>query len=122
MVPTGTGPEDHLAMTELKCGWHVTFHHLEQVAIPPDIVAFPIEILAGRFALLFKELFLLLANPGELGDCEDPYCIEAQSHRGGYRDPACRRVYAEVDVLNVFVDDGHGKISKSDLRLHQYSG
>ena len=46
----------------------VAFEHREQVALPPDVMAFTVQILAWGFACLFLEFLLLLFDPTQLGN------------------------------------------------------
>ncbi len=90
----------------------VAFDHLEQVAFPPDVMAFTVQILARGFAFLFLEFLLLLLDPTQLGNGEDANGVEAHPGRGRNPHPAARWVNAQVDVLDVLEHDIHGDITE----------
>ena len=64
-------------------GGCVALDDLEQVALAPDVVAFPVQVLARRLAFLLPQLRLLLLDPAELRDGEDADGVEAHARRGG---------------------------------------
>src|SRR5262249_41061967 len=109
--------------TVFQCyGWRfVAFDHLEQVALPPEVMAFTVQILARGFAFLLLELLLLLFDPTQLGNGEDADSVEAHPGRGRNAYPAARRVNAQVDVFDILEYDIHRYITKRHLRDHQYS-
>jgi hypothetical protein len=47
---------------------------LKQVTLAPGIMAFTIKIFTRRLAALFPKLFLLLPDPGQLGDGKLGWC------------------------------------------------
>src|SRR5688572_668743 len=108
-------------MPQHYAGRLLAFDYLEKVAPAPHVVAFAIEILARRLALLLPQLLLLLANPLQLGDREHADRVEAHARGCGDPDAASRGMDAQVDVLDVLQDHVHGEVAQLDLRNNQYS-
>ena len=81
-------------------------------------MAFAVEVLARRFAFLLSELLLLVLDPAEFGNGKDADRVEI--HTQGRRDshPSGRRVYAQVDILDVLFYHLHGDLTELDLRDH----
>src|SRR5262249_18777021 len=113
--------QEHAAVLQCDGRRFVAFAHLEQVAFPPDVMAFTVHIFARGFAFLFLEFLLLLFNPTQPGNGEDANGVEAHPGRGRNPYPAARWVNAQVDVLDVLEHDIYGDITERDLRDHQYS-
>jgi hypothetical protein len=121
LIPVGTPAKDQLAVTEFDRRGASGVDHLEQVALPPHEMAFPVEILAWRLALLFEQLLLLPADPRQFRDREDAEHIHFHPQRRRDGHPPGRRMHAEVDVLDVLADDGDREVTECEIRLHQYS-
>ena len=69
-----------------------------------------------------RSFFLLLANPAELGDGKDADAVQIHTERSGNRYSSGGWMNAEMDVLDVLVDDIHRHFTELDLlRRHQYS-
>jgi len=63
---------------------------------------FPDHILTGRFAFLLANFLLFFPYPRQLRDGKDPQYIEGHPARGATRNPARRRVHAQMNVLYFF--------------------
>src|SRR5579863_6539878 len=84
-------------------------------------MTFPVEILAGRFAFLIRNLLLLLPDPAELRDGKQADGVKIHSKRRGDTHLSSGRVNAQMNVLDIFFDDIHGDIAELDGCGHQYS-
>src|SRR5262245_21926416 len=103
-------------------GWRpIHFGDCKEVTLSPQVMAFSIHILARRFALLFLQLPLLLFDPGKFGDRKYANGLDAHSLRGSNSHTSCRRMHAQMDILDVFPHDVDGDIAELDSSLHQYS-
>ena len=93
----------------------VALHHLEQVALAPDVVALAVQVLARRLALLLPELRLLLLDPAQLGDRERRGWCRGSCASGPRCAPARRGMDAEMDVLDVLQHHVHRDVAQLDL-------
>ena len=97
-LTAGSGPhlELHALVAKLDGGWGGGFSDVEEIALAPDVVALAFEEFTRGFALLLPHLFLLPANPTELGDGEDADTVQIHVRRCGNGHAAGWRVDAEV--------------------------
>src|ERR1700742_1588588 len=84
-------------------------------------MAFTVQVLARRFAFLLPNLVLLLPNPAEFGDSEQADRVEIHAERRGNTHVAGWRIYAEMEILDVFLHDIHSDFAKLYTAGHQYS-
>src|SRR5439155_19889548 len=76
LICSWTHPQQQAAALQLD-GWcRVDFGHSKQVPPAPEVMTFPVEILAGRLTFLYLELRLLLFDPAQLGNCEVLVLVE----------------------------------------------
>src|SRR5262249_20608607 len=62
-ISAWTHPQEHATVLQGD-GWRlVAFDHFEQIAFPPEVMAFTVQILARGVAFLFLEFLLLLFDP-----------------------------------------------------------
>jgi hypothetical protein len=113
--------QDHSTVLELDRGRLVFLHNLQEVSLPPKVVAFPRDVLSRGLSLLFKQLPLLAFDPRQLGNREYANRVEAHVLRSGNAYPPGRWVHAEMDVLDALADNVHADLTKLNSRLHQYS-
>ena len=74
-------------MAEFDPGWLVLLQHTKKTALPPRVVAFSLQVLAPRFALLPGYLFLLGLNPSEFRYREGSNRVHVHAERGRNADP-----------------------------------
>lgn len=74
--------------------------------------AFAVEVFAGCLTVLFPQLLLLLANPGQFADGNGPDGVEAQMARGRDAHPASRRVHAPMKILDILAHDIRSDIAE----------
>src|SRR5580692_664591 len=84
-------------------------------------MALPVQIFPRRLAFLPLKLHLLAFDPIEFRDRKDADGVEFHPLRGGDAHTASRRIYAEVDVLDVLEHNVHRNPTQIELRCHQYS-
>jgi hypothetical protein len=108
-------------VVDLHAGGGLLLHHLEQVASTPDVVALAVEVLASALPFLVAQLLLLLLDPAELGDGEQPNCVQAHLRRSRDAHPAGGRVDAQMDVLDVLPHHLHADAGQVERCRHQYS-
>src|SRR5205814_427048 len=91
------------------------------VALAPQMVALPVEILPRRLPLLLPQPLLLLPDPAQLGDGEEAKRVETHPYRSGHAHPSRRRMNAQMDVLDVLEHHVHRDLTQVQLGAHQYS-
>src|SRR5947199_7748689 len=96
LTACGATLKKQLAVLQLHFWRGALLDHLEQIALAPDIMAFSVQILAGRLAFLFLKLSLLLLDPTQLRDCEDTDGVEAHAGWCGNGRAARWWMYAEM--------------------------
>jgi hypothetical protein len=79
---SGTHSQKHAAVFQLDRGWLIALADFEQIALAPHVQAFPLHVLARRFALLLPQLRLLLFDSIQLGNGEDADRVNLHALRG----------------------------------------
>src|SRR2546425_4611653 len=92
-----------------------------QISPAPNVVALAVHVLAGCLALLRPQLRLLLSDPIQLRNGEDPDGVDAHALRGRDTDTPRWGMDAEMDVLDVLQNHVHLDVTQLELRHHQYS-
>ena len=92
-------------MVDLDMGAARSLDDAEPPAPSPDVMGFSGDHLAFGLAGGVLELLLLLLDPRQALDDSEPYPVLAEVPGRGDADPADRRVDADVQVLDVLVDD-----------------
>src|SRR5208337_3709351 len=100
---------------------YIVFNNPEQIAFPPQIMTFEIEILARCFAFLLPQLLLLLLYPAQFGNGKYADSVEIHPQRRRDAHPSCGRINAQVDVLDVLLHHLGDDFTQVDPRDHQYS-
>ena len=77
-------------------------------------MAFPAQELPWGLPVLLIQFVLLLANPTYLGDGKQAHGIQAHVGGRSYGDPPCWWVNAQVDVLDVLVDNIYGHTAQRE--------
>lgn len=93
----------------------------QQESLAPNVVAFPFQVLAGRFPFLVLHFAALAFDPIEPGDCVEAKRVHAGPLRGCQADAAVWRVNTQMDILDVLQDDIDRNLSQVDRGRHWYS-
>ncbi|HWF11106.1 MAG TPA: hypothetical protein VG297_21705, partial [Bryobacteraceae bacterium] len=94
---------------------------VQEVSLSPDVVAFALEVFAGRFPFLGFDFLLLLPNPCQLRNREDADGIEIHARRRGDPDLTDRRVNAQMDVFDVLAGDVDGHVAELQRVLKHFT-
>ena len=92
-------------MVDFDVGAAGAFDDAQPQAFSPDVVGLAADHLALRLTRRVLELLPLLLDPGQALNDREPYPVIGEPSRCRHPDPAFRWVDADVQVLDVPVDD-----------------